>query len=68
MEHIAWRLRLDPVRTESLAQPRDVSLKSAARRLRRLVAPHLVDQPLGRHHPVRLEDEQRQDESLLGST
>ena len=50
---------------ERLAQAGDVDLQRRARRLRRRVAPQLVDQPLARHDAVCLQQEQGEHRPLL---
>jgi hypothetical protein len=44
-----------------------VDLHHLARALRCAVAPQLVDEPLGRDDPARIEEQQRQQRSLLGA-
>ena len=50
LDRIAATARGDDVAAEDLAQVRDVALEQVDRGLRRLVAPHLVDQGARRHH------------------
>ena len=50
---------------ERLAQAGDVDLQRRARRLRRRVAPQLIDQPLARHDAVCLQQEQGEHRPLL---
>ena len=52
-------------RAEGLPEVRDIGLDDVPRRLRRLVAPDLVDQGLGGHELVRAHEEMGQDRALL---
>ena len=60
---VARRARDDPVGTERLAQGVDVHLERAANARGRLVAPHRVDQPVGRDRFVAMQQEERENRS-----
>jgi hypothetical protein len=64
-EQIAGRPRHERLGREQLAQPRHVDLDDRDRRLRRLIPPQLVDQPLTRDNPVRVQEQQREQRALL---
>ena len=53
------------VRFECLAQVGDVRLQRAGGPSRRLVTPELVDQPVERHHPVDVDQQDSQDGALF---
>ena len=57
VEHVGVAPRLDRVAPERPAQIRDVALDDVARRRRRGIAPHLVDQAPDRDRPVRADHE-----------
>ena len=60
LEEIAGRPRDEPALAQLLSQPRDVYLDALGRRRRRLVPPELVDQAVGRHDLVRVQEQQRE--------
>ncbi len=63
-EEISGLARLDGRRPERLAEPRHVDLHGGGGRRRRILPPQLVDDPVGGHDPVGVEEEQREDRSL----
>ena len=67
VEHVPRGARAErgAVLPERLAQAGDVHLQRGAGGLGRVVAPELVDQPLGRDDAVRLEQQQREHGALL---
>ena len=68
-EHIAGRPRLEHlVRLEELPEPGDVLLESGGGVLGWIAAPELLDQPVARDHPARIEQEQGEEAALLGPT
>ena len=56
-QHVAGRARLEHVGAELPPEPRDRVLKRGRRRLRRLFAPDEVDEPVGRDHASRIEQQ-----------
>jgi hypothetical protein len=52
------------VRLEGASQVRDVRVERPGGPCRRFIAPHVVDQPLSRDHPVDLQHQQRQHRPL----
>ena len=64
---VAGGVGLDGRRAEILAEPHDAALDDLARRGRRLVAPEGVGQPLGAHHLVAVEHEDRQHDPVTGA-
>jgi hypothetical protein len=67
-ERISRRARAqDPCR-QDLAQPRDVDLHHLLRRLRHVLAPEVVDDPVGRERAVRVHEQQRQERTRLASS
>ena len=58
-------MALDPVRSEGLAEVRDVGLDDVPRLLGRLLPPQLVDQRLGGHELVGTKHQVREDGALL---
>ena len=65
---VPGRLRDDHISPEHFAELRDVHLDSRRCRLRRLVAPELVDQAVTRNGLVGTEEQERQEPALLGAT
>ena len=65
LEHVAGRARQQRPGREQLAQPRHVDVQGLHRRLGRLLAPELVDQPVAGEHLVRVHEQQRQQRALL---
>jgi hypothetical protein len=69
-EHVSTRPREQPRllrwRRERFAQPRDLNPQRMNRRIDRLIAQELVDQPLTSHDPVRAAQQQRQQSPLAG--
>ena len=65
-ENVPAPAALDPPVAEHLAQPRYVRLQRVPCRIGWILAPEIIDQPFGRHGPVRLKDQVRQDGALLG--
>ena len=63
-EHVAGRARLEDVRAELPAQARDRVLERGRRGSRRLPAPELVDEPVGRHDAAGLQDEKGHERPL----
>jgi hypothetical protein len=53
---------------EGLPQLRHVDLECGRRRLGRRPIPELVDQPISRHDPVRVQEKQSEQGALLGAT
>ncbi len=64
-EHVAGAAALDALGAEGLAKVRRVALERVAGRLGRLLAPHLVDQDLGRDEVVRAQEQVGEDRPLL---
>ena len=62
------RLVLCPVRLEQLAECRDIALDSRLRLARRLALPQLLDQDIGRHEPIGVQEQERQNGALLGAS
>src|SRR5205807_6395651 len=60
-ELVAGRPCHEPLRAERLPELRDVDLERLRRAARRLLAPELVDEPLGRHDAVPVEEEKREE-------
>jgi len=60
-DEVAGRPRHDALRAERLAEGVNVHLQRSARARGRALAPDPVDQPVGRDHLVRVEQEQRQE-------
>ena len=54
-------------RTERLAQLGDAHLQRRAARIRRLLAPQVVDEPVGRHDLVNAQQQNREQRALLGA-
>ena len=50
-------VRAEPVRLDQLAQVGDVGLNTGAWSTRRILVPQIVDQAIGRHHLVCIDDE-----------
>ena len=65
---VAGRPRLEGLGAEQLPQARDAVLHVGRRRRRRSPLPQLVDQPVERHHVVRLQEKQRHQRALLRPT
>jgi len=68
VQDVAGRAAFQALGAEGAAQVRDVALKRRTSRVGRLVAPDLIDQPVGRDNLVRPNDEMRQNQALFGST
>jgi hypothetical protein len=64
-EQIAGRARQEPSVAELLAQPRDVDLHALGHRRRRRAAPHLVDEELRREDVAGVQQQHREQRSLL---
>jgi hypothetical protein len=64
-EHVSPRLGDNNVLAEALAQPRNVVVERGGCVRRLLIAPQLVDQPVGANDLVRLEHEQRKHGAAL---
>ena len=62
---VAGRPGLEQFRPDRLAELGDEVLERGPRRPRRALAPEELDQPLGRNHVVHVEQEQREQGSLL---
>ena len=54
------------MRLEELPEPGDVLLESGGGVLGWIAAPELLDQPVARDHPPRIEQEQGKEAALLG--
>ena len=75
-QHVARRLADEDrrrctrqaLRLQSAPQVRHVRVERAGRPCRRLIAPYVVDQPLGRHDHVDVQHQQRQHRSLSRTT
>ena len=66
LEHVAARTRDEQLgRLEQLSQPRHLMVEAVARRARRPLGPQLVDQPVARDDLVRVEQENREQSTLL---
>ena len=65
VDPVSRRARDDQALWEDLAQLRDEVLKHVRRRLRRPLAPELVDQSIGRDHLAVIDQEQGKEGSLL---
>ena len=61
-------LRLDRVAAESLAELRDVALQQVHSRVRRSLAPDLIDQGGGRHDLAGVQEQHREDCARPGAT
>ena len=66
-QQVSARLRLEALPSEHLPQLRDVDLQRLSRRLRRLLVPEGLDQPLLRDHAVRVHCEHGERGTLLGA-
>ena len=66
-QQVSARFRLQTLPSEHLAQLRDVDLQRLSRRLRRLLVPEGLDQPLVRDHAVRVHCEHGERGTLLGA-
>ena len=64
-EQVTRRPRFQTFLTEQLAQLRDVDLERLLGRLRRLLLPERIDQAIARNDPVRLQQQNRQQDALL---
>jgi hypothetical protein len=65
-EHISRRLGAKNPRGQDAAQVRDMHLQRLAGRLRRAIAPQLVDEAVGRDDLVAMQEQDRQEPPLLG--
>ena len=66
VERVPAPAPLDPPVAQQFAQPGYVALQDVASCIGWLLAPDILDQPFGRHDPVRLKDQLRQNGTLLG--
>ncbi len=64
-EHVSRRARLQHVGAELASEPRNRVLERGRRGLRRLFAPDEIDEPIGRDHPSRLEQQRGEQRPLL---
>jgi hypothetical protein len=67
LDRVADGVRAHRVRTERLAQVRDVDLHHLARARRRRRAPQLLDQAIRRDDPPGVEQQQRQQRARLAA-
>jgi hypothetical protein len=65
LDRVAGRAGDEPAVAELLAEPRDVDVDALCDRRRRRLAPQLVDEPLGRDHLIRMQQQQHQQRALL---
>ena len=68
LEQVAGCTRHEGPVGQELPQAREIDLHARHRGLGRLVSPQLVDQPLARDHMVRVQDQQREQRPLLGTS
>ncbi len=66
-QQVSARFRLQTLPSEHLPQLRDVDLQRLSRRLRRLLVPEGLDQPLLRDHAVRVHGKHGERGTLLGA-
>ena len=67
LQQVTRRPGLYPLLPEQLAQPRDVDLERFLCRLRRVVLPQRVDQPVIRDNVVGIEEQHGEQGALLGT-
>ena len=65
VQNVARRASHEPVVPDRLSQPGDVDLNGLGGRERRRGAPQRIDQTIGRHHLVRVQQQHGQDRTLL---
>ena len=67
LDRVTGRSRAEHPLGQDLTQLRDVDLHHLLRRLGNLLAPEVVDEPLGRDRPVGVEQQAREQRALLAS-
>ena len=65
LETVARRARLQELRGQRLAQPRDIDLHHLDGGVGQLVAPQVIHEPLDRHRPAGVEQQAREQRTLL---
>jgi hypothetical protein len=67
-QHVAGDAAFDVLGPDRFSKVRDVAVERPARRVRRILAPHLIDQGVCRYQLVHSNQEVRQHRSLLGAS